>query len=111
MKVAIIGSRGLQISNLEEYLPEDVTEIISGGAKGIDTCAKIYALENNISYTEYLPEYAKYGKRAALIRNRQIVDRADLVLAFWDGISGGTAYTIKYAKSIGVRISVYIRNR
>ena len=39
MKVAVIGSRGLTVNDLGKYLPPDTTEIVSGGAKGIDTCA------------------------------------------------------------------------
>lgn len=62
MKVAIIGSRTLEVSNLDEYLPNETTEIISGGAKGIDRCAKAFAVKNNIRYTEFLPEYSIYGK-------------------------------------------------
>ena len=46
MKVAIIGSRNLHVENFEKYLPEDVTEIVSGGAKGIDSDAEKYAREN-----------------------------------------------------------------
>ena len=38
MKVAVIDSRNLYIYHLEKYLPEDATEIVSGGAKGIDRC-------------------------------------------------------------------------
>lgn len=45
MKIAIVGSRNINIDNIEKYLPENITEIISGGAKGVDTCAKKYALE------------------------------------------------------------------
>ncbi len=37
MKVAVIGSRGLRVDNLEKYLPKETTEIVSGGARGIDT--------------------------------------------------------------------------
>lgn len=48
MKVAIIGSRTLEVSNLDEYLPNETTEIISGGAKGIERCAKAFAVKNNI---------------------------------------------------------------
>ena len=36
MKLAIIGSRSLTINNLEDYIPPNTVEIISGGAKGID---------------------------------------------------------------------------
>lgn len=40
MKVAVIGSRDYIVENLGDYLPKETTEIVSGGAKGVDTCAK-----------------------------------------------------------------------
>ena len=43
MKVAIIGSRGREVYEFEKYLPAECKEIISGGAKGIDSCAAEYA--------------------------------------------------------------------
>lgn len=43
MKIAIVGSRDLKVNNLKKYLPKNVTEIVSGGAKGVDTSAKEYA--------------------------------------------------------------------
>ena len=75
MKVAVIGSRGLTVSNLGDYLPCDTTEIISGGAKGVDTCARYYALSHGIKITEYLPEYEKYGRAAPLKRNITIIQK------------------------------------
>ena len=48
MKVAIIGSKSLTEDNIGEYIPVQTTEIISGGAKGIDACAEKYATENGI---------------------------------------------------------------
>lgn len=48
IKVAVVGSRGLFVDDLEKYLPEDTTEIVSGGAKGIDASARKYALSHNI---------------------------------------------------------------
>lgn len=95
MKLAIIGSRGLTVQNLEKYLPDHVTEIVSGGAKGIDTCAREYARKNHMQLTEFLPEYEKYGRAAPLRRNLLIIDYADEVLAFWDGHSRGTKYVIE----------------
>jgi len=44
MKIAIIGSRELDIMDLEKFLPKEIFEIVSGGAKGIDLCARNYAL-------------------------------------------------------------------
>lgn len=108
MKVAIIGSRNLRITNLENYLPKDTNEIVSGGAKGIDTCAKVYALKNGIKLTEFLPEYNKYGRIAPIKRNDLIIDYADIVLAFWDGMSRGTKYVIDTCRKRGKEVRVYV---
>ena len=104
MKVAIIGSRNLIVNDLQNYLPENVTEIVSGGAKGIDTCAREYALSHGIKLTEFLPEYDKYGRSAPLKRNLQIIEYADEVIAFWDGSSGGTKYVIDSCKKINKKL-------
>ena len=109
MKVAVIGSRELKVNNLEKYLPEEVTEIVSGGARGIDTSAREYALKNNIKLKEFLPEYEKYGRAAPLKRNMQIIDYADMVLAFWDGKSKGTKFVIDNCKRIGKRVRIFIK--
>ena len=90
MKVAVIGSRNITLNNLGDYLPEGLTEIVSGGAKGVDTYARQYANEHNIKLTEFLPEYNRYKRGAPLKRNIQIAEYADKVLAFWDGKSRGT---------------------
>lgn len=111
MKVAIVGSRGLKVSDLGNYLPENVTEIVSGGAKGIDTCAKEYALSRGIKLTEYLPEYEKYGKAAPLKRNITIIESVDLVLAFWDGVSRGTKCVIDSCKSRGIPIKMFVSTK
>lgn len=111
MRVAVIGSRQLWVNNLEKYLPNGVTEIVSGGAKGIDSCARAYALENEIKLTEFLPEYDKYGRSAPLKRNITIIENADLVLAFWDGISRGTKYVIDNCKSMGVPVKIFMSNK
>lgn len=94
MKLAIVGSRNLTVNNLEDYLPEGVTEIVSGGARGIDTCAGEYAKAHNIKLTEFRPDYLRYGRSAPLRRNVQIVDYSDEVLVFWDGKSRGTRFTL-----------------
>ena len=107
MKIAIIGSRNLKVENLEKYLPKDVSEIVSGGARGIDTSAKEYAVKNNIKLTEFLPEYDKYSRIAPLKRNDLIIDYADKVLAFWDGESHGTKYVINKCKQKNKPITVY----
>ena len=108
MKVAIVGSRGLSVTDLERYLPEDTTEIISGGAIGVDTSARNYALGHNIKLTEFLPNYDQFGRSAPLKRNITIIENADLVLAFWDGRSHGTKFVIDNCKKMGVRVRVFV---
>ena len=108
MKVAIIGSRGINIENLGDYLPEGTDEIVSGGAKGVDTCAREYANTHGINLTEFLPQYKLYGRGAPLKRNLQIIEYADTVLAFWDGESKGTAYVIENCKKLSKEARVII---
>ena len=107
MKVAVIGSRGLWV-DIGKYLPDGVTKIISGGARGIDSAAEEYADKNGIAKEIFLPNYAKYAKRAPLIRNQEIVLNSDIVIAIWDGSTRGTKYTIDFAKRIGKQVKVFI---
>lgn len=108
MKVAMIGSRSLNIDNIGKYLPEGVTEIVSGGAKGIDSCVREYAKKKGIKLTEFLPEYSKYGRGAPLRRNLEIIAYADEVVAFWDGKSRGTKFVIDNCKKQSKKVTVYM---
>ena len=108
MKVAVIGSRGIVIDNLQDYLPEGTTEIVSGGAKGVDTCAREFALANGITLTKFKPEYNRYGRGAPLKRNITIIEYADMVLAFWDGKSKGTKFVIDACAERGIPVTVHL---
>ncbi len=110
MRVAVIGSRegcDNAVERICKALPPSTSEIISGGAKGIDTAAKEAAAKLGIPFCELLPDYAAYGKRAPLVRNDAIIDRADMVIAFWDGQSKGTQYVIGECLKRGRRV-VYV---
>ena len=101
MKLAIIGSRSLTNLPLDQYVPEDTEEIVSGGAVGADTCAAEYARRMGLKLTKFLPQYERYGRAAPIVRNKEIVDYADRILAFWDGTSKGTQSVIRYAQEKG----------
>lgn len=103
MRVAIIGSRDVLDSDYSivcKYIPANASEIVSGGAVGIDAMAKKYALENNLKLKEFFPDYSDESltnkKLAPLKRNCKIVNYADYVLAFWNGYSNGTGFVIEY---------------
>ena len=114
MRVAIVGSRDLQ--NKEEYwykkicenIPLNCTEIVSGGAEGVDSFARRYAREHKLLFREFLPEYNRYGKPAAFIRNTEIVEYAHMVIAFWDGQSKGTADTIMKCYELNKPVEIFL---
>ena len=86
MKVAVIGSR--TFNDYEEVKRSlsaiNITLLVSGGAKGADTLGEQYAKENNIPTKIFLPDWNKHGKAAGFIRNTDIINEAELVVAFWD---------------------------
>lgn len=110
MRVAIVGTRDSNMFHLSEIIrriPAQTSLIISGGAIGVDTLAEQAAEQLGIGFSEILPDYKKYGRHAPLIRNQDIVDSADLVLAFWDYRSRGTAFVLAYCIEKQVPVQVY----
>lgn len=111
MKIAIIGSRGVSAVHYEtlcQAIPIGASHILSGGARGADMLARRYANENGLPLTEFLPDYATFGRTATLRRNHDIVDGADYVIALWDGVSRGTAAVICYCLETYTPVRVYI---
>lgn len=109
MKIAIVGSRGLTVENLSDFLPAGVTEIVSDGARGVDACARTYARAHDLRLTEFLPDYRRFGRVAPLKRNEQIVAYSDAVIAFWDGRSRGTRHVIDLCCRNGKTVTVVLR--
>lgn len=82
-------------------------EIITGGARGVDTLAERWARENNVKCTVVKADWGIYGKSAGPRRNQVMTEIGDILLAFWDGKSRGTKDMI--AKAKGKKIDIYIR--
>ena len=108
MKVAIIGSRGWTVSNMDDFIPMGTSEIISGGAVGVDKAAETAALRNGLKLTVYLPDYRRYGRGAPLKRNIEIIEHADIVLVFWDGTSKGTKHVIENCRKRNNPYKIYL---
>ena len=111
MKLAIIGSRNIDDIAIDKYIPEATTEIVSGGAIGVDRSARRYAKQNGLKLTQFLPDYDTYGKYAPLKRNLQIIEYADIVYAFWDGRSGGTNFVIENCRKMGKKVRIFKARR
>ena len=101
ISVAIVGSRKYPnlplVRDFVRMLPKGV-DIISGGAKGVDQTAEFSARHYGHPVTVFAADWERWGKSAGFIRNQEIVDSADFVVAFWDGESKGTHHTVSLAK-------------
>ncbi len=111
MRVAVIGSResGPEddvCQKIKEHLPQNCSEIVSGGAKGVDLAAKRTADELRLRFTCFLPRYELYGIAALQKRNEKIIDYADFVLAFWNLKSHGTRNALALAIKTGKPIKI-----
>ncbi|SHL75556.1 SLOG family protein [Hymenobacter psychrotolerans] len=110
MIVGVVGSRALAhcpplLARLDAlHRAGELAEVVSGGAAGVDALAACWAMRHGIPLTEYLPDYAAHGKAAPLVRNRQLVAAADVVLVCWDGVSRGTLDAARKAARLGKRL-------
>jgi hypothetical protein len=107
MKVIIAGSR--------EYLNYaavklavamsgfDVTEIVSGHARGVDSLGERYAHEFNIPLKIFAANWST-GRGAGHARNQQMAAYADCLILIWNGVSHGSASMKKYAEERGLKI-------
>ncbi len=109
MRLAVIGSKEFHDYSRLKYVLDkidDITRIVSGAAAGTDKMAARYARERNIKLIEFPPDYEQYKDEAKQIRDRQIVDNCDRLIAFWDGKCAGTKYTLDYAKKQNIPIDL-----
>jgi hypothetical protein len=100
------------LENMLEELAEArgwPSHIIQGGASGVDTCARVWAVYSDTPYTEYPAQWSEYGKSAGFIRNKRMLDegKPDLVVAFPGG--KGTKMMVELAKKAGVEVIEYGR--
>lgn len=111
MKVIIAGSRNITgmrfLTEALRGLDWDITEIISGGARGADTLGEKYAREHKIKLTRQLPQWKVHGKGAGFIRNAEMAEMADGLIALWDGESRGTKHMIDTARKKGLEVLIH----
>jgi hypothetical protein len=110
MKTIIAGSRTIKDYKflLEAILESGfiITEVISGNAEGADKLGERFAKENGIKLSARPADWPKYGKAAGPIRNEEMANEAECLIALWDGISKGTKHMIQIAKAKGLKIYI-----
>lgn len=114
MKVAIVGSRLFAGPAAHAWIADavlasefEVTELVSGGAVGIDSAAESWAALHHLPKKIFLPLWERNGRQAGFIRNHQIVEYAEAVIAIWDLKSRGTRSTIELTLKAGKPIKVF----
>lgn len=111
MKVAryigVVGSRVFDdYTLLDQTLRETCKEgdiLVSGGARGADSMAQRWAKENGYSILIHYPNYSRFDKGAAFVRNKAIAEDSDMILAFYAKgrfSQGGTKNTIIWAEKL-----------
>jgi hypothetical protein len=110
MKTIIAGGRDINdyailLAAIEEA-NFTITEVVSGGAKGVDALGEQYAESMNLTLKIYPADWEKNGRAAGPIRNRQMAEYGDQLIAIWDGKSRGTKNMIETATKKGLTIYV-----
>lgn len=86
---------------------ENNFRIISGGATGVDSVAKKYAIEKGIDFKEFPANWSEFGRRAGFVRNTEMALHGTDLIAFWDGKSKGTKMMIEIAQKHTINISLF----
>jgi hypothetical protein len=110
LKVIIAGSRSItDYETVAQAIKESgfsVSEVVSGLAVGPDTFGKWWAEEQGVPIIEFPAEWKIYGKRAGYLRNEEMAQYADALVAVWDGKSPGTKHMIDIARRAGLEVFV-----
>jgi hypothetical protein len=116
MKLIVAGSRTItdeeyvhRLIYLWDSTVAPITEIVSGGAAGVDRLGESYAKAFGVPLVVMPAEWAKYGRKAGIMRNLDMARYADGLLAVWDGTSKGTGNMIDTARRMGLitRANIY----
>ena len=110
MRVIIAGSRSIRdyakVCDAVKQSGFAISRVISGLAGGADTLAVRYALEHGLPCDPFPADWKQWGRRAGYLRNEQMAQHADALIAVWDGKSPGTRHMIRLAQARGLPVYV-----
>lgn len=115
MRIIIAGSRSINnyntLKNVIKECPLTISEVVSGGARGVDRLGERWARDNQVNLHIMPAKWDKHGNSAGMIRNSQMADYADGLIALWDGESRGTKNMIETASKNGLCIFMYNKSK
>ena len=85
----------------------DVTEVVSGTARGVDSLGEQWAKTQNIPIKRFPADWNTHGRAAGHIRNAEMANYAEALVALWDGQSRGTKNMIASAQKKGLKVFVF----
>lgn len=114
MKTIIAGSRSFErhanlprlIADAVECSDFEVTEVVSGCARGIDTAGEAWAAAHGIPIRRFPADWGRHGRAAGPMRNAEMARYAQALIVIWDGVSRGTKNMIETAKREGLPVHV-----
>lgn len=113
MKTIIAGSRGChdfsEVCKAIELsgFGDEISEIVSGGALGVDQLGEKFARKFQVPLKVFLADWKGFGKSAGMVRNRQMADYADALIAIRLNNSAGTTNMIQEAKKRKLKVFVH----
>lgn len=116
MKVIVAGGRNIEIYEvvllaLQEPGPQfydAISEVVSGGAFGVDLLGEIWAITHQIPVKKFPADWKKYGQRAGPLRNAQMARYADALVLVWDGESKGSRSMLEKAEVAGIPVYEFL---
>ena len=112
MKTIVAGSRDINSPKMVKEAIEacdwEITEIVSGTARGVDRMGELVAKSKGIPVKQFPANWDAFGRRAGIVRNTEMARYADCLCAIWNGHSPGTKHMIDEAYRQGLKVHVLL---
>ena len=112
LRVIVAGGREFnQKTRLFKYLDQyhektPITSVVCGMARGADSIGKEWAESRGVAVNKFPADWDNLGKKAGPLRNIDMANNADALIAVWDGKSSGTKHMINTARGKGLLVTV-----
>jgi len=117
LNLGVVGSRTFNDKDLifawlnrihKDLGPFD--KLVTGDAQGADLISEAWAKKNSIEVKICYADWTNLGNKASYLRNISVIDSSDLIIAFWDGDSKGTAHAIRVTRMVNKPLLVISKN-